>query len=183
MSPSQGNRAFLGVGREAPPPSGPEDEAFRAEVLRQARAPTFRFRVRLWSRLTGRGPFDWQRFERLLDGAEFRRFANWREAAQSLGWFGRGPNGNWLFAVAGWSLPFYGPSAIRHELFHAAQDIQAGLLDQPPSLLRSVLAEYSAHFWGGPLIGIPLAYGGSLFIVWAVMYIVVTVLGTLFSIP
>jgi hypothetical protein len=167
-----GGRKFLGVGAEAPPPSGPEDLELRAEMLRQAGAATFRFRVNLWSRLTGRGPFDWTEYERRLALAQFRRFANAREAQRSLGWAGLSPEGTWLFGVAGYRIPFYGPSAMRHELFHAAQDLQSGLFSCNPTLLRSLAAEYSAHLWGGPLIGVPLAYGGSIFILGGIIFII-----------
>lgn len=171
MAEPGGGRKFLGVGAQAPPPSGPEDPELKAVMLRQAGAATFRFRVRLWSRLTGRGPFDWTEFERRLAVAEFRRFASAREAQRSLGWAGRTPEGNWLFGVAGYRIPFYGPSAMRHELFHAAQDFQTGLFRCQPGLLRSLAAEYSAHLWGGPLIGVPIAYGGSLFILFGIAFI------------
>lgn len=164
-------RTFLGVGREAPPPTGPEDRAFRAAMLRQAGGWTFRLRVNLWSRLTCRGPFPWARFVALLEEAEYHQYATTSEAAQSLGWFGRGMQSRWRFGVAGWRIPLYGPSAMRHELFHAAQDLQAAILDQPPSVVRSLMIEYSAHLWGGPLLGLPLAYGGSLFIVLGLGYI------------
>jgi hypothetical protein len=134
-------------------------------MLSEARSGLFRFRVNLWSRLTGRGRFDWTSFERHLEESEFRRFAGIREALQSLGWVGKGTSGRWLFGVAGFRIPLYGKSAMRHELFHAAQDFKTGLFDREPRLVRSLSVEYSAHLWGGPLVGVPLAYGGTVFIV------------------
>jgi hypothetical protein len=148
-------------------------------MLREARASTFRIRVNSWSRLTGHGAFDWEGFQHRQEQSEFRSYAGIREALQSMGWFGRGPKGNWLFGVAGYRIPLYGRSAMRHELFHAAQDFQGGLLDRPPGLVRSVFAEYSAHLWGGPLIGVPLAYGGTLLIVVVIALLVYTLLGLL----
>ncbi|MBI1916704.1 MAG: hypothetical protein HYS12_18520 [Planctomycetes bacterium] len=174
--PGSGQR-FLGVGSEAPAPSGPEDSALKEAMLAQGRAASFRFRVNLWSRLTGRGTFDWEAFERRLAAAEFRRFANATEARRSLGWAGLTPDGRWLFGIAGYRIPFYGKSAMRHELFHAVQDFKSGLFQQPPGLLRSLAAEYSAHLWGGPLLGIPLAYGGSLCILFSVIYILSALAG------
>jgi hypothetical protein len=142
-------------------------------MLAQAKARTFRFRVNLWSRLTGRGPFDWQEYDRRLEASEFRSFASTAEARQSLGWVGQGSKGeNWLFAVAGYRIPLYGKSAMRHELFHAAQDFKDGLFACDAGVLRCLVVEYSAHLWGGPLIGVPLAYGGSLFILGGVVYLI-----------
>jgi hypothetical protein len=158
-------RPFLGIGQEAPPPSGPEDPELKAAMLAQSRAYAFRMRVNLWCWLTMHGRFDWQGFEERLESSEFRSYTNANESIQSLGWAGRGATGAWLFGVLGYRLWFYGKSAMRHELFHAVQDYKVGLFDRKSGLLRSLGAEYSAHLWGGPLIGVPLAYGGTLFIV------------------
>jgi len=177
MEGPQGTKAFLGIGQEASPPSGEEDDDLKAAMLKEASATSFRFRVNVWCRKTGRGQFDWATFQTRLEAAEFRGFAGNREALQSLGWFGRGNKGNWLFGVAGYRIPLFGKSAMRHELFHAAQDLRTGLLDQNPGLLQSLAAEYSAHLWGGPLLGVPIAYGGSLLIICCVFYLFVVLTG------
>jgi hypothetical protein len=145
-------------------------------MLAQSKAPWFRLRVNLWSWLTGRGRFEWGEFERRLEAAEFKSYADWHQAKQSLGWSGLTEEGDkWLFGVAGYRLPFlscYGKCAMRHELFHAAQDFKTDLFGSEAGFLRSVAAEYSAHLWGGPLIGLPLAYGGTAFIVIGVTYLI-----------
>ena len=130
-------------------------------MLQQAQSRMFRFRVNLWSRITGRGAFDWDAFMSRLSQAEFRQFASVGQAARSLGWAGPGARGGWRFGVAGRGVPLYGRSAMRHELFHAAQDLQTGLFSGRAGILRSVAAEYSAHLWGSPLIGVPVVYGGT----------------------
>jgi hypothetical protein len=123
-------------------------------MLRQATAWTFWLRVSLWSLLTFRGRFDWQEFLRRLEHeSEFRAYASWEEARQSLGWAGLTADGKkWLFGVCGSGIPLLGNSAMRHELFHAAQDLKTGLFTRQPWLPRSCLAEVSAHVWGGPLL-------------------------------
>lgn len=74
----------------------------------------------------------------------------------------------WLFGVFGYRWLGYGSNAVGHELFHAVQDFTYGLFTKKGgwlrSLIRAIAAEYAAHLWGGPLIGLPLAYGGTLFI-------------------
>jgi hypothetical protein len=177
MEGARGRRAFLGIGREAPPPSGPQDPDFKAAMVAQSSSSLFRLRVNMWSRLTRRGKFNWEEFDRRLESSEFRTYASTIEAAQSLGWSGLGPAGNWVFGVCGYKLALYGKSAMRHELFHAAQDTAFHLFSQEPDLFRSLRAEYSAHLWGGPLIGVPLVYGGSLFVALGVALIAGTVLG------
>lgn len=188
MTRKLSGRSILGIGKEALPPSGGEDRNLRLAMRRQAHAFLFSWRVNLWSRSTGRGAFRWTAFYRRLKRSEFRSYATWSEALQSLGWSGllsqaagstlreaaalRRDLKPWLFGVAGYTIPFYGKSAMRHELFHAAQDHKTRLFDPSPGLLRSLVAEYSAHLWGGPLIGLPIVYGGSLFIVLGVAYII-----------
>src|SRR5436309_1437783 len=118
-------RAFLGIGPDAPRPSGPEDEGLRSATLRQVQGFTFRLRVNVWSLLWRWRRFPWGEFQRrLMEQSEFRGYANWQEMSQSLGWSGLTEQGDkWLFGVAGYRIPLYGSSAMRHELFHAAQDI------------------------------------------------------------
>ena len=177
MQTGKVGRAFLGVGREAPPPSGPEDPNFKKAMLREARAWTFRLRVNFWSRLTGRGKFDWQEFEKRLEESEFRAFATKRESLASGGWAGLGSDGRWLFGVAAYWVPLLGQSAMRHELFHAVQDFRTGLFSRKSGLLACVAAEYSAHLWGGPLIGVPIVYGGTLFIVVGIVFVFLALAG------
>jgi hypothetical protein len=144
-------------------------------MIAQANALAFQVRVNLWCVLTGRGSFNWMEFRRRLEGSEFRHYANKAEAVQSWGWSGTTENGDkWLFAVVGYCIPLYGKSAMRHELFHAAQDLMTGLFTANSGWLRVLAAEYSAHLWGGPLIGIPCVYLPSLFIAGAFVYILYT---------
>ncbi len=173
-------RPFLGIGREAPRPSGPEDYQLKKAMLREARAKTFRFRVNLWcwirdlwsclwgqgrwSWLTELGRFDWDGFETRLEESEFRAFATFWENIAG-GWAGLGTNGKWLFGVAACRVAPLRRSVMRHELFHAVQDSRLGIFQRRNGLIRSFAIEYSAHLWGGPLIGLPLAYGGTFFIV------------------
>ncbi len=131
----------------------------------------FRMRVNVWSRICGYGAFDWNRFEMKLATAEFRRFANAAEACQSMGWAGIGGSGHWLFAVAGYRVVLFGKAQLRHELFHAVQDTAFGLFGDRRGLLRHLAIEYSAHFWGGPLIG-SFVYGGTGLIVPGAVYVV-----------
>ncbi|MGL4555466.1 MAG: hypothetical protein ACRC33_30220 [Gemmataceae bacterium] len=146
-------------------------------MLGQARTRLFRLRVNWWSNLTGHGPFDWEEFERRLEAAEYRRCGSRLAAVRSVGWAGRGEAGGWLFGVAGWWLPVVGSSARCHELFHAAQDFKTGLFGLKPHPLRSVVVEFSAHFWGGPLIGIPFAFVPVLFILLGLISLVMMLLG------
>ena len=149
-------------------------------MIAQARAGVFRFRVNLWSRLMGRGAFDWDGFLRKLEEAEFRSFATPREASRSVGWSGlTQADDKWLFGVAGYRTPLLGKSVMRHELFHAVQDFKTGLFTREASFVRSLAAEYSAHLWGGPLIGVPLVYGGTVFIVCGMLLLVATLAGAL----
>lgn len=65
-----------------------------------------------------------------------------------------------------------GKSTVGHELFHALQDMQTGLFSKTGGSLvtragRTIATEYSAHLWGGPLVGTPvwtapvwIPYGG-----------------------
>jgi len=141
-------------------------------MLAQVDALTFRLRVTLWSRLTLRGAFNWAEYERRLqEESEYRRFANWAEARHSLGWSGLAADGTrWLFGVAGYWVPLYGASTMRHELFHAAQDLVSGLFTSEPGLLWSLLAEVSAHVWGGPLAA-TLALSVILALGWAAYWV------------
>jgi len=144
-------RAVKGLfGKEWPAPSGAESRALKAQFLRGARDPLFRARADAWAKLTGRGPIDWKAFGRELKASEFREFATDFEAA-SGGWAGRTASGEkWLFGA-----PAGGRSATGHELFHALQDVKTGFLTRDPGWFEAVGAEYSAHLWGGPAIGIP----------------------------
>ncbi len=180
MGRSGGGQRFLGIGEEAPPPAGPEDPDLKAAMIAQGRAASFRFRVNLWARLTGRGPFDWEGFEGKLQEAEFRSFATPREASRSVGWSGLTTAGDkWLFGIVGYRMPLLGKSIMRHELFHAAQDFKTSLFSRESSFVRSLAAEYSAHLWGGPLLGVPLAYGGTVCIVVGILFIIYALAGAL----
>ena len=152
MGPPASGHRFLGVGPDAPPPDGDEDASLKEAMLAQLSAWSFRFCVNVWSRLTLRGKFDWDEFERLLaDESDFRSYRDWKEAIRSVAWVGPDPGGKkWRFGIAGYLIPLYGKSAMRHELFHAAQDLKTELFALPRSLTRTVLAEASAHLWGGP---------------------------------
>jgi hypothetical protein len=161
MEPDPNGRAFLGVGAEAPPPSGEADTALRAAMLRQARKRFFRWRVNLWARVIHQRKFDWTGFYARLERAEYRAYQSWRQALRSVGYYGTNASGEWVFACAWYWLWLFGASAMRHELFHAAQEHHVGITSPKPGLLRSLAIEYSAHLWGGPLIGIPVAYGGT----------------------
>ncbi|MEN8150825.1 MAG: hypothetical protein ABFS86_13460 [Planctomycetota bacterium] len=147
-------RAVKGLfGKEWPRPSGPESRALKAQFLRAARDPLFRARANAWAKLTGRGPIDWKAFGRELRGAEFREFASKVEAA-SGGWAGRTASGErWLFGAQQG-----GRSATGHELFHALQDVKTGFLTRDPGWFEVVRAEYSAHLFGGPRVGVPLVW-------------------------
>ncbi len=110
-------RSFLGIGSEAPPPSGPEDHELKAAMLAESRALTFRIRVSLWSRLTFRGDFDWMEFSKTLERSQFRRYKDREEVRQSWGWSGLVPQelnpkfrGQWLFGIGGYRVPLYGKS-------------------------------------------------------------------------
>jgi len=113
----------------------------------------FRARADAWAGLTGRGPIDWRAFGRELRASEFREFASKVEAA-SGGWAGRTAAGErWLFGA-----PLGGRSATGHELFHALQDVKTGFLSRNPGWFEAVGAEYSAHLFGGPAIGVPFVW-------------------------
>lgn len=88
----------------------------------------------------------------------------------SIGWAGYDPKtpDTWLFGVLGFWIPFVGGDVQGHELFHACQDEANGLFRKRGCLL-GIAAEYSAHFWGGPLLGIPLAYGGTGIILYTIL--------------
>lgn len=157
-----GGWAFLGIGGEHPRPSGPEDNKLKNAMIAEAKAFWFRLRVTLWAVLTGRGWFDWKDFMRKLEESEFREFAT-RQERSCFGWAGLGENGRWLFGVAGYTVPLWGKSVMRHELFHAAQDHMTGLFTKSLTFRLALMAEYSAHLWGGPLIGwvvyvVPVAF-------------------------
>jgi hypothetical protein len=93
MQPPTDGRGFLGVGADAPCPSGEEDPEFRAAMLAQLQARGFRFRVNVWSVLWRWRKFPWPEFESRLKEAQFRGYGSTREALQSLGWSGRAPPG------------------------------------------------------------------------------------------
>jgi hypothetical protein len=173
-------RAFLGVGAEAPPPSGDPDPALRTAMLRQAHKRFFCWRVNLWARLLHGSAFDWANFIAKLERAEYRAFASRRQALRSVGYFGTGPSGEWVFGCAWFRLWLFGASAMRHELFHAAQEHHVGITNPKPGLLRSLAIEYSAHLWGGPLIGIPFVYGGTLLILGGLVALLVLLFDLIF---
>jgi hypothetical protein len=156
--------AFLGFGPELPPPSGPIDEDLKAAMIREAHSSWFWFRVSLWAVLTGRGWFDWQSYWAKLKQSEFRESATRLEWA-SFGWAGLGADGVWLFGVPAYARWGWGKSAMRHELFHAAQDYKTGMFTKRRTPRLVVMAELSAHLWGGPLIGVSLIYVPILFVV------------------
>ena len=153
MARPTSGRAILGIGPEAPPPSGEPDPELKKAILAQVDALTFRLRVNLWSLLWRWRVFPWREFIDRLKVSEFRSYANRGEARKSLGWAGLTKDKDrWLFGVLGYRIPLFGNSAMRHELFHATQDLMAGLFGRQPWLPRNVLAEISAHLWGGPLM-------------------------------
>lgn len=193
MSRAPSAVGFLGICEDAPPPSGEEDPDLRSAMLQRAQSRFFQVRVSLWSWLTLRGSFDWEDFLARLNSASYRRFASWQQARRSLGWAGFVPENaevyessgittrvavtepkkrpsRWLFGVLGWWVWWYGFTVMEHELFHAAQDFKDQLFSDPGNVLRRVLAEYSAHFWGGPLIGIPLIWIPTVGIIAFVVY-------------
>ncbi len=139
-------------------------------MLAEAQAWPFRLRANFWSCLTMRGRIDWTTFGERLKNARFVKYAsNWE--ARSLGWAYVDGEGKWLFAVAGHRIPFYGKSAMRHELFHALQDYKTGLFHRPLTIKLFLLAELSAYFWGSPLIGL-LPYGAIAWVIYRALSVV-----------
>jgi hypothetical protein len=129
--------------------------------------------------LLHRRKFDWTGFYARLESATYRAYESRRQALRSVGYFGTEPSGEWVFACAWHKAWPFGASAMRHELFHAAQEHHVGITDPKPGLLRSLAIEYSAHLWGGPLIGLPLAYGGTLLVVGGIVVLFVSGLNLL----
>jgi len=160
---------------EAPPPSGPESAELKHAMLEQAESRIFQFRVLLWKWIL------WRRFDReafrqkLRERSTYRCFANSKEMWRSIGWVDRDPNdpARWLFGVAGFGIWLIGASIMRHELFHAIQDLATGLFNKPRSGLmgtvRGFMAEISAHLCGGPLFA-TLALGPALVLFLMVYY-------------
>ena len=170
---------FLGIGNEAPPPTGPLRPDIKEIALGVARSRTFRIRVRLWGVITNREPMDWPDFECKLSESEFRQFASQWDAMRSIGWIkpidDANPTGPWLFGIALHLIPFFGRSIIAHELFHAAQYCRAGITSDI-GLRRTSMVEFSAHLWGSPLIGIPFVYAPLAATVWMIYLLVIRVL-------
>jgi hypothetical protein len=163
----QGGYPFLGIGGEAPAPDGHEDAGLKKKFDIESQSHTFRCGVILWLYIIGNGnAFDWAELRRRLSASSYRGFSTVWKAIQSLGWAGVSNDGRWLFGVFGHALPIYGSQAIRHELFHAIQDFQYGLFSRPQSATSVIRAEFAAHTFGSPIIGIPLLYGGIAVIIW-----------------
>lgn len=158
--------AFLGFGPPAPPPSGQPDPKLKAALRRTASGGAFRAGVTVWSRLFCLSAFDWEEFGERFERCECRSFADLAQALRSMGWAGRQPGSeDWLFGVFGYTIPVFGPQAMGHELFHAAQDVATGLFADETGL-KVVTAELSALTFGSPLLA-PLMFGGIAGIVWA----------------
>jgi hypothetical protein len=155
---------FLGLGNPAPRPSGEPDPQLRETFLAESQKSMFRFGVTLWWKFIGHPDRNWHIIRNQLMSAEYKRFRSWPEALQSLGWAGLSESGDWLFGVLGHRLPIYGQQSVRHELFHAVQDHTYRLFRITNTVRGVVAAEFAAHTFGSPLIGVPLLYGGIGFI-------------------
>jgi hypothetical protein len=173
---AEGGHSFLGMGKPAPPPSGPPDDELRRRMLAQLNSWFFQLCITCWAKVTFRKPFDWESYTGQLGRAEYLSYRTVRQALRSFGWAGLTPDGRWKFGVLWYRVWVYGPQAMRHELFHASQDQCYNLFSRERTLLGSLAAEYAAHFWGGPLIGIPIVYGGTMFIVSVLSLVVAAVL-------
>jgi hypothetical protein len=143
---------------EAPPPSGHPSEELKNAMIDQAESWLFRLRVKMWKAILKRN-FDHESFsQKLKNKSTYRCYANSKEMWRSIGWAGKDPSdpAKWLFGVAGFRIWLIGKSIMRHELFHAIQDLTTGLFNKPCGGLknkaRNFVAELSAHFWGGPLV-------------------------------
>jgi hypothetical protein len=175
-------------GLDAPPPSGPRSPDLMRLMGNAARSGWFRRKIHVWCWVRRMEAFDWDRFQVKFNEAEFREYRDKWQAKRSVAWAGQNPDNSepqWRFGVCASvrRLWLIGRSAIDHELFHAAQDVQwNGELFRPPEPLPwpvEVLVEMEAHLFGGPLIGFPwllvlvlcLLAGGLL--VWEIMALVI----------
>ena len=67
------------------------------------------------------------------------------------------------------NVPGVRNSAVRHELFHAVDDLTTGLFSNPRTLGLWFRAEAGAHVVGGPfvgLVGIPGLATGAVYVGW-----------------
>jgi hypothetical protein len=158
-------------GRNVPPPSGPPNPWLRDLFIKNAESPVLRARVDLFHKAVGRSPVDWDGFMAKLRNSDFNDYASfWRESRKSLGFADSGPNG-WQFGLSKLlrNVPGVNNSAVRHELFHAVDDLTTGLFSNPRTLGLWFRAEAGAHIVGGPLIGlvgIPGLAAGSFYVGW-----------------
>jgi len=153
-SEGRGGRSLFG--KKAPAPTGPLSPELKALYMEQMSSRWLKFKLTLYARLKG-VPLDWDKLLEMVESAEFREYASWRQAWASGGYAGLEGEGL-VFGMAKplRKIPILSGSSMQHEIVHAFQELAEGLLKKEAagelSYFRVLQAEVEANAFGSPAL-------------------------------